>query len=676
MIILPKILTFLIPILFLSPVFSTNITINFQSFLLRNFTLIGDSYLRNGVVGLTRDTSVPSTSSGAVIYNAPIKLFDPVTNTTASFASKFSFSITTVNPSSFGDGFAFFLSPENHTVGTPGLSFGLLNSSSSDTNLSKSSFVAVEFDTRFDPGLRDPNGNHVGLDLDSLVSIKTSDLILQDMHLKSGNTITAWIEYKHDINLLRVYLSYSSLKPSDPVLSSAIDLTGHLKESMYAGFSASTDGSTELHLVENWTFQTFGFPQITPTSHPHNVSDHSVALAPPVISVVPSSNPRNKLVLGLGIAGPGICFVALVVFGYISLRKYIGMKMEQNLKAEILTGPKEFSYRELKSATKGFHSSRVIGHGAFGTVYKAFFVSTGTIAAVKRSKHTHEGKTEFLAELSIIACLRHKNLLQLQGWCVEKGEWLLVYEFMPNGSLDAVLYQESGNRTPLKWTHRYNIAVGMASALAYLHQECEQQVIHRDIKTSNILLDGNYNPRLGDFGLARIMDHGMSPVSTLTAGTMGYLAPEYLQYGIATDKTDVFSYGVVILELTCGRRPIEKDLNNQNMVNLVDWVWGLYSEGNIIKAADKRLNGEFKVQDMKKLLLIGLSCANPDASERPNMRRVLQILKCEAKPVLVPKTKPTLTFSNSLPVSLDEIVSDGEDEKVSAPNSPFEIRIS
>uniref|UniRef100_A0A7N0VKR5 non-specific serine/threonine protein kinase n=1 Tax=Kalanchoe fedtschenkoi TaxID=63787 RepID=A0A7N0VKR5_KALFE len=446
------------------------------------------------------------------------------------------------------------------------------------------SFVAVEFDTRLDAALGDPNDNHVGLDVDTLVSLKTSDpLISQDIDLKSGNIITAWIDYKHDVPLFSVYLSYSTMKPSDPLLSAAIDLTRYLKQSMYAGFSASTEGSTELHLVENWSFQAYGFPQIRPSRlHPHNVSDHT--LAPPVL--VPGSKHHNKLGLGLGIAGPGICFAALVAFGIISLRRYRGMKMERDFKAELLTGPKEFSYRELKAATKGFHSSRVIGHGAFGTVYKAFFLSTGTIAAVKRSKHTHEGKTEFLAELSIIACLRHKNLLQLQGWCVEKGELLLVYEFMPHGSLDRVLYQESdGGTTPLKWSHRYNIAVGMASALAYLHQECEQQVIHRDIKTSNILLDGNYNARLGDFGLARIMDHDKSPVSTLTAGTMGYLAPEYLQYGIATDKTDVFSYGVVVLEVTCGRRPIERDPENQNMVNLVDWVWGLYSEGNIIKAS-------------------------------------------------------------------------------------------
>ncbi|KAL6962158.1 putative L-type lectin-domain containing receptor kinase S.7, partial [Sarracenia purpurea var. burkii] len=170
----------------------------------------------------------------------------------------------------------------------------------------------------------------------------------------------------------------------------------------------------------------------------------------------------------------------------------------------------------------------------------------------------------------------------------------------------------------------FNIAVGLASVLTYLHHECEQQVIHRDIKTSNVMLDGNFNARLGDFGLAGLLDHDKSPVSTLTAGTMGYLAPGYLQYGKATEKTDIFSYGVVVLEVACRKRPIEKEVGSQKMVNLVDWVWGLHSKGKVMEAADGRLKGEFEEEGMKKLLLVGLSCANPDGISRPSMRRVLQ----------------------------------------------------
>ncbi|KAF8414271.1 hypothetical protein HHK36_002272 [Tetracentron sinense] len=661
---------FFLECLILPTTLAGNLKFDFPSFTLRNLTLLGDSYLRNGVVGLTRELGVPSSSSGSVICNTPITFFDPETNITASFSTRFSFSINNINPNSYGDGLTFFLSPDNQTLGSPGGYLGLVNSS----QLTKNKFVAVEIDTRLDSHFDDPNEHHVGLDIDSLNSIKTADPTLRGIDLKSGNLITAWIDYKNDQKNLNVSMSYSSFKPAKPILSVKIDLSSYLKEFMYVGFSASTEGSTELHLIEDWSFQTFGFRPARPRFHPHNVSDNSVTVTP----VIPVSNSTNKhhnnLGLGLVIAGPAFFCIVFVVFGWVSVKKWKETKTDKSFKPELLTGPREFSYKELKSATKGFHSSRILGHGAFGTVYKAFFLGSGTISAVKRSKHTHEGKTEFLAELSIIASLRHKNLVQLQGWCAEKGELLLVYEFMPNGSLDEVLYQEPEQGMLLKWSQRYNIAMGTASVLTYLHQECEQQVIHRDIKTSNILLDGNFNPRLGDFGLARLMEHDKSPVSTLTAGTMGYLAPEYLQFGKATEKTDVFSYGVVILEVACGRRPIEKEPNSQKMVNLVDWVWGLYSEGKLIEAADKRLNGEFKEEEMRKLLLVGLSCANPDCMERPLMRRVLQILNGEAELLVVPKMKPCLTFSCSIPLSLEEIVSDSEEQTTASPL--YELKIA
>ncbi|KAK6133027.1 hypothetical protein DH2020_033237 [Rehmannia glutinosa] len=652
-----------------SLVSSENVNLDFPFFTLRNLTLLGDSYLRDGVVGLTRELGVPSSSSGSVIYNYPISFFDPETNITASFSTRFAFSIDNINPTSFGDGLTFFLSPNNQTLGSPGGYLGLVNSS----QLTRNRFIAIEFDTRLDLHFDDPDENHVGLDIDSLISIKTANPMLRAINLKSGNVITAWIDYSNDKKKLEVFLSYSSFKPDEPILTVDIDLSDYLKEFMFVGFSASTEGSTELHYIENWSFQTLGFRPLRPRIHPHNVSDSSIPVRPPIPVSDSGNRHHRRMGLALGIGCPSFFLAVLVVFGYVSVKKWKGIKTDKNLKAELMAGPRQFSYKELKFSTRGFHQSRILGHGAFGTVYKAFFVDLGTIAAVKRSKHTHEGKTEFLSELSIIAGLRHKNLVQLQGWCVEKGELLLVYEFMPNGSLDNVLYQDSENGNPLKWSYRYNIAVGLASALTYLHQECEQQVIHRDIKTSNIMLDASYNARLGDFGLARLMDHDKSPVSTLTAGTMGYLAPEYLQYGKATEKTDVFSYGVVILELACGRRPIEREGEGQKMVNLVDWVWKLHSEGKIVEAADERLNGEFDECGMKKLLLVGLSCANPDSSERPSMRRVFQILNNEANPVVVPRKKPSLTFSNSLPLSINEIVSDCED--CGTPDSQLEIRV-
>jgi len=607
---------------------NTNFSFSFPSFTLRNITLLGDSFLRHGVVGITLSTTVPTSSSGTLLFNNPI-----TTSPSFSLSTTFTFSIsnatTSATPSST---FSFFLNSSN-------------------------TFLSLDFHL---------NQNHLTLDLRTTSNSSLTNPTFVD--LSTDAPITSWVDYHHaDRKKLELFLNNSSpasSKPQNPVLSVDLDLYEYFKDSFYVGFSGSTQGSTELIQVMGWSleFESNLRPLINGSSSPSNVAVEGIPVSSN--STEGSNNRGKRFLFGLcvAIAGPAFFCVVLVVLGYVSFLKWRGLRKKKGF-GTVGCCPKEFGYKEVKLATKGFHASRVIGNGSFGTVYKALFESSGTIAAVKRSRK-YDGKTEFLAELSIIASLRHKNLVQLLGWCVEKGELLLVYEYMPNGSLDKVLYPEceGGNTNHvLSWGHRVNIAVGLASVLSYLHQECEQRVIHRDIKTGNILLDGSMNPRLGDFGLAKLMDHDKSPVSTLTAGTMGYLAPEYLQCGMATEKTDVFSYGVVVLEVACGRRPIERE--GQKMVNLVDWVWGLHSQGRIIEAADKRLNGEFKEGEMKRLLLLGLSCANPDSAQRPSMRRVLQILNSEGGvSLVVPKEKPTLTFSAGLPLSLEDIVSDGEEE--------------
>ncbi|KAJ4754172.1 receptor lectin kinase [Rhynchospora pubera] len=644
-----------------TPTLAKNVSFDSASFSFSNLTLLGDSYLRNGVIGLTKETSVPSSSAGSVICNLPIQFFDQVTNTSASFSTKFSFSITNQNPESFGDGLTFFISPNNSSLGATGGFLGIFNS----TNLTNNSpIIAIEFDTRLNEEFNDTTDNHVGLDISGPLSIKTVDLGSYEVNLKSGNLTTAWIDYSNKDSRLDIWLAYTNVKPGKPILSVTIDLSRNFAQFMYVGFSASTEGSTELHMVRDWTFQTFGFPSNLYSNVTQNSTNISVGTIPNITINSTNASSRKKIGLALGILGPVALCLAFVLFMWVTIKKLIELTTKKDgLASEVLKGPRKFTYKELSAATRGFNMTRIIGKGAFGTVFKAVMPGTGVTYAVKRAKQEHQCKSEFVSELSIIACLRHKNLVQLEGWCDDKGELLLVYEFMPHGSLDKVLYREP-NQDPgsvFNWPQRYNVAIGLASALSYLHQECEQRVIHRDIKTSNILLDVNFNPRLGDFGLARLMDHNKSPVSTLTAGTMGYLAPEYLQCGKATDQTDVFSYGVVVLEVCCGRRPIDKEDGSKKTVNLVDWVWKLYSEDRLIEAADRRLNGEFDEEGMVRLLLVGLSCANPNCVERPSMRKVFQILSGEAEPIPVPKKKPLLIFCSSGSLSMKEIVSDGEE---------------
>ncbi|KAL5199532.1 hypothetical protein ABZP36_020735 [Zizania latifolia] len=649
---------------------SSNVSFDSAALSFSDLTLLGDSFLRNGSVGLTRDTGVPSSSAGSVLCSRAVEFGNSSTAvSSSSFAVRFSFVIANQNAGSTGgDGIAFFVSPDHATLGATGGYLGLFNSSAKSNNVS-TAIVAVEFDTMLNEEFGDQSDNHVGLDVGSPVSVNAVELAAYGIVLNSGNLTTAWIDYHGTDHLLEVSLSYSGVKPSRPVLSMSVDLSPYLKDAMYVGFSASTEGSTQQHTIKEWTFQTFGLPPGSNASFSNATNNVSAQAVTGEAAASAGAVRKKRFGLAVGILGPIALAFAFVFFAWVSIKKLIELTSRKDALPELVKGPRKFSYKQLSVATRGFHASKVIGKGAFGTVYKAAMPAAAstapTIYAVKRSTQAHQSRSEFVAELSVIACLRHKNLVQLEGWCDEKGELLLVYEYMPNGSLDKALY---GEPCTLSWPQRYTVAAGIASVLSYLHQECEQRVIHRDIKTSNILLDGNLSPRLGDFGLARLMDHNKSPVSTLTAGTMGYLAPEYLQSGKATEQTDVFSYGVVVLEVCCGRRPIDKDDGGSKNVNLVDWVWRLHGEDRLIDAADPRLAGEFDRDEMFRLLLVGLSCANPNCDERPAMRRVVQILNSEASPVPVPRKKPLLVFSSSASMKLQEIAfSCGDDVRGGLP---------
>ncbi|XP_021911432.1 receptor like protein kinase S.2, partial [Carica papaya] len=256
-----------------------------------------------------------------------------------------------------------------------------------------------------------------------------------------------------------------------------------------------------------------------------------------------------------------------------------GIQMLEKVGGE---NPRIFSYTELYIGSNGFSQEEVLGSGGFGKVYRAVLPSDGTVVAVKclAEKGERFEKT-FAAELVAVAHLRHRNLVRLRGWCVHEDQLLLVYDYMPNRSLDRVLFRKSENLgpgpgpgpCPLDWERRRKIVGGLAAALFYLHEQLETQIIHRDVKTSNVMLDSQYNARLGDFGLARWLEHELEyqirtpsiknhqfrlAESTRIGGTIGYLPPESFQKrGVATAKSDVFSFGIVVLEVVSGRRAVD-----------------------------------------------------------------------------------------------------------------------
>ncbi|XP_026390999.1 L-type lectin-domain containing receptor kinase IX.1-like [Papaver somniferum] len=283
------------------------------------------------------------------------------------------------------------------------------------------------------------------------------------------------------------------------------------------------------------------------------------------------------------------------------------------------TGPKRFSSTELAFATCNFNEEEKLGQGGFGGVYKG--VLSDRFVAVKRiSKGSQQGKKEYQSEVKVISQLRHRNLVQLIGWCHEKNELILVYEFMPNRSLDKHLYQ--GRNYVLNWQVRYKIALGLASALVYLHEEWEQCVVHRDIKSSNIMLDSDFNAKLGDFGLARLVDHALGCKTTVIAGTKGYLAPECMTTGKSSKESDVYSFGIVALEIACGRKPVQSTGEL-----LSEWVWDLHGRGELLEASDKKLRKQYNESEMEQLLVVGLWCTLLDSTSRPSATQVINALK-------------------------------------------------
>ncbi|XP_037493339.1 probable L-type lectin-domain containing receptor kinase S.5 [Jatropha curcas] len=232
------------------------------------------------------------------------------------------------------------------------------------------------------------------------------------------------------------------------------------------------------------------------------------------------------------------------------------------------------------------------------------------------------------------------------GWCHKNGVLLLVYDYMPNGSLDKHLFSGPEEKTTLEWRIRYNIIAGLASALHYLHNEYDQKVVHRDLNASNIMLDSNFNARLGDFGLARVLETKKTSYAELegVTGTMGYIAPECFHTGEATRESDVYGFGAVVLEVVCGQRPCTKIAGFQY---LVDWVWWLHREGRILEAVDERLGNDYNVEEAKRLLLLGLACSHPIASERPKTQAIFQIVSGSVAVPRVPLFKPAFIWPSA-----------------------------
>ncbi|KAK7317851.1 hypothetical protein RJT34_02424 [Clitoria ternatea] len=387
-----------------------------------------------------------------------------------------------------------------------------------------------------------------------------------------------------------------------------------------------TDGTLEIHLY--WAGKgTTAIPQ-------RGVYGPLIS----AIEMIPNFNNPSKglsagVIVGI-VAAPCVLVILILIalwkLGYICRKDTTDKEL-----LELKTG--YFSYRQIKAATNNFDPANKIGEGGFGPVYKGV-LSDGDVIAVKQlSSKSKQGNREFVNEIGMISALQHPNLVKLYGCCIEGNQLLLIYEYMENNSLARTLFGNEEQKLHLDWPRRMKICVGIAKGLAYLHEESRLKIVHRDIKATNVLLDKDLNAKISDFGLAKLDEEENTHISTRIAGTIGYMAPEYAMRGYLTDKADVYSFGIVALEIVSGKsntnyRPKEE------FVYLLDWAYVLQEQGNLLELVDPSLGTKYSQEGAMRMLSLALLCTNPSPTLRPTMSSVVSMLEGKT-PIQTPLIK-------------------------------------
>ncbi|KAG5529888.1 hypothetical protein RHGRI_030308 [Rhododendron griersonianum] len=579
-----------------------------------------DTTLASGALHVTLespDPALPTNQSGRILYDKSFKLWegqnDTYSDRVASFNTSFLVNLDQMSGyATPGEGLAFVVAPG---LNSPPNSFGGylgLTNFTTDGNVSNQ-IIAIELDTFQE--YFDPDANHVGLNINSVISKNTTPLTQHGFVLVppngTQNFFNVWVQYDGIKKFIAVYMAQQNTsedptppRPDTPILASPLELRGVVNQNSYFGFSASTGGnSAELHRVLRWNLTVEYFHEIN----------------------------WVKIDLCVGISTV-LLLVASIVFVYC-FRKWWLSRLSYQQRSEkvqsMLRLPREYQYRDLQKATNNFDKTLKLGQGGFGVVYK--------------------GKLPNQKDLDLEVAVK---MFYRERWCHEHGKLLLVYDYMSKGSLDKHLFGDATSM-PLSWNLRRKIISGVASALHYLNNHYNKRVVHRDIKSSNIMLDAEFNAKLGDFGLARALD--TEKTSYIEAGnilgTRGYMAPEYLSTGMATEKSDVYAFGAVLLEVVCGRL---SGAQIGSYPSLLDWVWALHGEGQLLEVVDSRLGEDYVAEEAKSFLLLGLVCSHPIASERPKTQEIVQMLPGSMSVPDVPSFKPRYALA---PVpTLEEVI--------------------
>ncbi|KMZ64633.1 hypothetical protein ZOSMA_358G00010 [Zostera marina] len=611
----------------------------------KKICLHADAWIKNGGI----DVDYKSNGWGAVTYSEPILFRNKTTNQTATFKSEFTFTILYNEELEAFGSLVFFMSgfPFQNTSGYLQMENGKNNN-----------FIAVNLDK--DSPYLDRDQIQLQLLLNSK-AIAEKEIVEGDF---DKNCINGRIIVEYDSINSTLSVFYNARKPASPNFFHAVDLNTILPENVTIGFVSKSKDSYDEHIIKTWDFFST-FPII------EEPFDGKI-----------KGNTSQKVLL-VAIIG-AIITVFILIIGAITFfvwklmkRKLIERREKEKREKErsekerrekerrdrrnhdetedrILDaefeeeqeGAKKLSYNELQMATDNFSKDRILGVGGFGPVYSGFLKSIKKNVAIKRiSDHSKQGKKEYVAEVKIISQLRHKNMVQLLGWCHENGDLHLVYELMENRSLDSFIFD---HQKTLSWPFRRNITKGLASALIYLHQDWKQCVVHRDVKAGNVMLDKKFEAKLGDFGLARLSDHGGGVQTTVMAGTIEYIAPECIITGKGGKESDVYAFGIVALEIACGRKCIDHK-TDANKVKLVEWVWKMYGSGSLVDVVDERIlnDKDYNEREVKQLLMVGLFCAHPDLEKRPTMSHALAILNFQSSIPTLPMEMPRVGFTVS-----------------------------
>ncbi|KAK3016246.1 hypothetical protein RJ639_006077 [Escallonia herrerae] len=564
---------FVILILFflITPCFAAPLAFNFTGFAPNDGKRISyeRAYPADGTIQLVTNQNDLNTAArvGRATYMNPMHLWDKASRNLTDFTTYFSFTINSQGSTTYGDGLTFFLAPAGSRLPIKPRKGGSLALTNQPLNSTGNRFVAVEFDIFHDQGW-DPEHEHVGIDINSLQSATNVTWWITDSILE-GRRNEAWVSYNSSsTNISVVFTGFRNNATVYQSLSYIVDLRDYLPDQVTFGFSAATGKkATAVHRIHAWSFSsTLGMVEEVNSTNP--------AVAGPASAPAPSP---NKMVIIVGVVVGGS-----VVIGALGLALFALWKKKKSRKDEAEygfdefmndefekgTGPKRFSYKELARATNNFGQQEKLGEGGFGGVYRGFLKESKSYVAVKRiSSGSKQGVKEYASEVKVISRLRHKNLVQLIGWCHEKKGLLLVYEFLPNGSLDYHLFK---GKSKLPWEVR---------------------------------------------------------------------------------ESDTYSFGVLALEIACGRKPVDPKYEGSQMT-MVEWVWDLYGSGNIFEAADPNLSKDFNQEQMERLMIVGLWCAHPDRHFRPSIKQALHVLNFEAPLPVLPENMPVATYLTASAINL------------------------